>query len=250
MHFVSSSHPVPMPVSRNALIVGSVVLLHVGALWGLQTGLLRRAVETLVPVELLTAAVTTPPRIEPAAPRPPEPKPRPPELKPRPPEPKPVTPEPRPVLRKATPPPAPRPVAAPEPAPSPTAATATPEPQPAPPPVSAPVAAAPVAAPAPAPAPAPPAQVELPISDADYLHNPAPEWPRMSQRLGEKGLVVVRVLIGPDGRAKSAQVKQSSGFTRLDEASLTAALGWRYVPGKRGGVPEEMWVNVPIRWGS
>jgi protein TonB len=94
------------------------------------------------------------------------------------------------------------------------------------------------------------AKVELPISDADYLHNPPPEWPRMSQRLGEKGLVVVRVLIGTDGRPRTAQVKQSSGFTRLDDASVTAALGWRYVPGKRGGVPEEMWVNVPIRWGD
>jgi protein TonB len=227
-----------MPLSRNALIAGSVVLLHVAALWGLQSGLLRRTVEMVVPVELLAAAVTTPPRVEPPAPPPPE-------LKP-------VTPEPRPVVRKAapTPPPAPRPVAAPDPAPSPTAASATPEPQPAPPPITAPVAAAPIASPAPAPAPAPAAQVELPISDADYLHNPPPEWPRMSQRLGEKGLVVVRVLIGTDGRARSAQVKQSSGFTRLDEASVTAALGWRYVPGKRGGVPEEMWVNVPIRWGS
>lgn len=237
-----------MPVPRNALIAGAVVLLHVGALWGLQSGLLRRAVETVVPVELLSAAIATPPRIEPPAPKPPAPKPP----EPKPPEPKPVPPEPRRVVRKAapTPAPAPRPVAAPDPTPSPTAALATPEPQPAPPPLTEPVAAAPVAAPAPAPAPAPPARVELPISDADYLHNPPPEWPRMSQRLGEKGLVVVRVLIGADGRAKNAQVKESSGYPRLDEASKTAALSWRYVPGKRGGVPEEMWVNVPIRWGN
>ncbi|HET8748662.1 MAG TPA: energy transducer TonB, partial [Ramlibacter sp.] len=99
-------------------------------------------------------------------------------------------------------------------------------------------------------APPAPAKVELPISDADYLQNPPPEWPRMSQRLGERGLVVVRVLIGADGRAKNGQVKQSSGYARLDQASLQAALNWKYVPGKRGGVPEDMWVNVPIRWGD
>lgn len=228
-----------MSVSRNALIASGVVLLHVAALWGLQSGLLRRAIETVVPVELLSAVVPAPPRIEPPAPIP------------QPPQPRPVRPEPRPVVRQAapTPPPAPLPVAAPDPSPpAPAAVSATAEPQPAPPPVSAPVAAAPVAPPA--PAPALPAAVELPISDADYLHNPPPEWPRMSQRLGERGLVVVRVLIGVDGRAKNAQVKQSSGFARLDEASTKAALGWRYVPGKRGGVPEEMWVNVPIRWGD
>ncbi|MBL0428059.1 energy transducer TonB [Ramlibacter alkalitolerans] len=231
-----------MPASRNALIAGSVVLLHVGALWALQSGLLRRVVETVVPVEILTASLPTPPappRVEPPAPPPPEPKPQP------------IVPQPRPVLRRSPPPPAPapapQPVAVPEAPPTPAAVTGTTEPQPAPPPVAAPVAAAPVAAPAPAPAPA---KVELPISDADYLQNPAPEWPRMSQRLGERGLVVLRVLIGADGRPRSAQVKQSSGFTRLDEASVTAAMAWRYVPGKRGGVPEEMWVNVPIRWGD
>jgi len=235
---VSQSQSAAMPVSRNALIAGSVVLLHVGMLWALQAGLLRRAIEVVVPVQVLAAA----PVPAPPAPRVEEP--------PRPPESKPVVPPPRPELRRSAPvpAPAPRPVATPVAPASPTAVTGTAEPQPAPPPVSAPVAAAPVAAPAPAPTAA--AHVELPISDADYLHNPPPEWPRMSQRLGEKGLVVVRVLIGTDGRPRTAQVKQSSGFNRLDEASMSAALAWRYVPGKRGGVPEEMWVNVPIRWGD
>jgi len=229
-----------MPVSRNALIAGSVVLLHVAALWTLQTGLLRRVVENVVPLEILTADLPPPPAppVQPPAPPPPEPKP--------------VVPPPRPVLHKSAPrpAPAPQPVAAPQAPASPTAVTGSTQPQPAPPPITAPVAAAPVATPAPAPPPPAPAKVELPISDADYLQNPAPEWPRMSQRLGERGLVVVRVLIGTDGRARSAQVKQTSGFARLDEASVNAALAWRYVPGKRGGVPEEMWVNVPIRWGE
>lgn len=96
---------------------------------------------------------------------------------------------------------------------------------------------------------APPApKVELPSSDADYLHNPAPVYPRLSFKLGEEGLVVVRVLIGTDGRAQDAQVAKSSGFTRLDQAAEATARSWRYVPGKRGGVPEAMWVNVPIKW--
>mgnify|MGYP006154514221 CR=1 FL=1 len=35
----------PGGVNRNAVIIGSVVALHVAALWALQSGLLRRAVE-------------------------------------------------------------------------------------------------------------------------------------------------------------------------------------------------------------
>ncbi|HEY0825655.1 MAG TPA: energy transducer TonB, partial [Ramlibacter sp.] len=101
---------------------------------------------------------------------------------------------------------------------------------------------------APAPAPAPAPRLELPITDADYLQNPPPAYPRMSFRLGEEGTTVVRVLIGPDGRALETQVAKSSGFARLDQAAEATARSWRYVPGKRGGVPEAMWVNVPIKW--
>lgn len=193
--------------ARNALIAGAVVLLHVAALWALQSGLLRRAAEVIVPVELLSSIVTPPqPQVAPAPPPPPAPAPPPPRQQP--------------VVRKqpVTPAPAPLPVAAPEPAPS--------------------------------PAPAPPPKLELPIADADYLQNPPPAWPRMSQRLGERGLVQVRVLIGADGRARKAEISRSSGFPRLDQASIDAVLGWRYVPGKRGGVPEDMWFVVPIRWGD
>jgi protein TonB len=70
----------------------------------------------------------------------------------------------------------------------------------------------------------------------------------MSFRLGEEGTTIVRVLIGTNGRALQAQVAQSSGYARLDQAAEATARSWQYVPGKRGGVPEAMWVNVPIKW--
>jgi protein TonB len=88
----------------------------------------------------------------------------------------------------------------------------------------------------------------LPTSDADYLQNPKPNYPPVSKRLGEQGKVVVRVLIGADGTPQRAEILQSSGFDRLDQAGLSAALKWRYVPGKRGGLPEAMWFNVPINF--
>jgi periplasmic protein TonB len=215
---------------RNALIAGGVVLLHVAALWALQAGLLRRATEVIVPVELISAIFT--PAAAPAPPVPPSP------------QPPTVEPVREPVVRKTrpVPAPAPRPVAAPETTPAPSTPAATSEPQPPAPPVTTPM----TASPAPAPAPAP--RVEMPITDADYLQNPPPAYPRMSFRLGEEGTSVVRVLIGPDGRAQDAQIAASSGYARLDQAAEATARSWRYVPGKRGGVPEAMWVNVPIKW--
>jgi protein TonB len=219
----------PSPSShRNVLIAGGVVLFHAAALWALQTGLLRRAAEVIVPVEILAEILTPPAPVE-----------RPPEVKPPPPAPKPV------AKQKIAPPPAPRPVAMPSLPPAPNAPTGVIEPQPAAPPIAAPVAAMPAPAPVAAPAPA---KVELPSTDADYLQNPKPAYPPMSKRLGEQGRILVRVLIGVDGTAKEAQLKQSSGFDRLDQAALDTVRKWRYVPGKRGGVPEAMWFTVPINF--
>ena len=98
------------------------------------------------------------------------------------------------------------------------------------------------------PGPPAPPRLELPSSDAAYLNNPKPPYPVLSKRLGEQGKVVVRVLIGTDGTAQQAEIRTSSGYDRLDQAALTTVLKWRYVPGKRGGVAEAMWFNVPINF--
>lgn len=223
--------PSPSPSRRNLAIAGGVVLLHVAALWALQTGLLRRAVEVIVPVQMLSEMIT-----------PPAPKPEPPAPQPQPKAPEP----PKPVVQRkpVPPPPAPRPVAIPDPAPAPSAPTGVVEPQPPAPPISAPVAAAP----APVAPPPAAAAVELPSTNADYLQNPKPVYPPASKRLGEQGKVIVRVLIAADGTAQDAEVRQSSGYERLDRAAVETVRKWRYVPGKRAGVPEAMWFNVPINF--
>ena len=223
--------------SRNLVIIGSVVMFHLAALWALHTGLLKRMAEVVVPVMMISQS---------------EPPPPPPVIKPVEPPP-PVTKTPPPVTK--TPPPTPQPVMTPPPSPPPAApAAAAPEPAPvlaAPATPTAPATVVNTPAPAPAPAPAPPsaaapAKVELPNSKADYLHNPPPDYPRMSVRLGEQGQVIVKVLIGADGVPQKAEVQTSSGFERLDKAALDAAMRWRYVPGKRGGVAETMWYLLPM----
>ena len=93
------------------------------------------------------------------------------------------------------------------------------------------------------------ATVELPASDAAYLNNPLPVYPPLSKRLGEQGQVLVKVLISAQGHAQQAAIAQSSGFKRLDDAALNAVQSWRFVPGKRGGVPQAMWFNVPVEFG-
>lgn len=213
-------------MNRKLVIVGSVILFHFAALWALQTGLLHRVAQILVPVELLSDVITPPaPRVN--VPVPPSP-----------------AVQPRPVAKRPAPQPAPQPLAIADPTPAPTAPTGLLTPQPPAPPMGAPVAVTP-AAPS---GPQAPARVELPSTDADYLNNPKPAYPPLSKRMGEQGKVVVRVLIGADGLPQKAEIRGSSGYERLDQAALATVMKWRYVPGKRAGVAEAMWFNVPINF--
>lgn len=219
------------PLSRNAVIALSVVLLHIGVIWALQSGLLMRIAEIVVPVEILAQMIEppvapTPPRIEPVSPAP-----------------KPAQ-APVKALPKApsAPAPAPQPLAITDPTPSPTAPPGVVAPQQAAAPIEA-VGTGLVAT-----APALSSVVQMPSSNADYLQNPPPPYPPISRRLNEQGRSTVRVLIGADGLPQRAEIARSSGFERLDQAALATVMRWRYVPGKRGGVPEAMWFNVPINW--
>lgn len=224
----------PKPaISRNLAIALAVVLLHIGFIWGLYSGLLMRAVELVVPVVVLSQFIDPPaPKIKTPPPPPPPPA----------------------QVKKASTAPsvaAPQPLAIADPTPSPIAPTGVTTPQLAPAPAPALVPApAPVATPVAAVAAAPAAApiLQLPSSDADYLQNPKPAYPSISRRLNEQGRTTVRVLIGADGQPQRAEIAKSSGFTRLDEAALATVMRWRYVPGKRGGAAEAMWFNVPINW--
>lgn len=211
--------------SRHMLIASSVVLFHMVAIWVIQTGLVRQALEAVVPVNLLSEFLEPPrPKLEPP--------------------PKPLA---QPVQHKAAPPPPPVLLAVADNTPAanaPTGYLAPPVPV-ALPPMDVPVAKAPT--PAPVVIAAEP-QIELPSSDADYLQNPKPAYPAQSRRMGEQGKVVVRVLIGVDGLAHKAEIRKSSGFERLDESALNTVKSWRYLPGKRAGVVEAMWFSVPINY--
>jgi protein TonB len=66
--------------------------------------------------------------------------------------------------------------------------------------------------------------------------------------LGEQGRVVIRVLIDKDGKPQQGNIEQSSGYARLDQAALRAAMDWRYVPGRRDGKAQDMWFSVPIQF--
>ena len=188
---------------QRVISVASVLLLHVLALWALQTGLLQRvmvlAEEIVVPVEFVAPAV--PPVIKPP----------------------PVLPKPPPSIKTpvVAPNPTPAPPVAPAPAPMPLA-IADPTPS-ANAPVGvthAPAVVAPAAAPVATPTVPSAARQEQHSNTARYLREPSPIHPLVSQRRGDYGVVLLSVVVDVDGCPKSVIVKKSSGYERLDQAAL------------------------------
>lgn len=90
--------------------------------------------------------------------------------------------------------------------------------------------------------------ITLPVTHAAYLNNPHPAYPRQSKRLGEQGSVLLLVEIDVDGSASQVKIQQSSGHARLDRAALETVIKWRFIAGKKAGVPQKMWVNIPINF--
>jgi protein TonB len=111
--------------------------------------------------------------------------------------------------------------------------------------------AAPAAVSSPAPV-APPVQAAPTgprvVSAVEYIRPPQPVYPSVSRRMGESGVVTLRVLISEKGLPEQAIVQKSSGSTNLDEAGRQAAMRTLFKPYIEDGKPVPVYVLVPINF--
>ncbi len=90
--------------------------------------------------------------------------------------------------------------------------------------------------------------IVAPKFNANYLQNPAPEYPRSSQRRGEQGKVMLKVLVNAEGLPERVVVEQSSGYEALDKSALQAVKNWKFIPASSNNHPVSGSVIVPIRF--
>lgn len=74
--------------------------------------------------------------------------------------------------------------------------------------------------------------------------NPLPTYPYVSRRRGEEGRVTCEVKVAPNGKAEAIKLKESSGFSRLDDAAQKALASWIFMPATRG--PDKIYGFVEI----
>ena len=106
-----------------------------------------------------------------------------------------------------------------------------------------------VAAPPPAP-PAPPAPpVDIaPSENISYRRLRPPKYPPQAVRQRMEGKVVLKVLVGLDGKPEEITVEKTSGYRVLDQAAIAAVKTWAFNAGQKNGAASRGYALVPIEF--
>ncbi|MFC1559771.1 energy transducer TonB [Candidatus Margulisiibacteriota bacterium] len=88
----------------------------------------------------------------------------------------------------------------------------------------------------------------LPIAPSRVLYSVAPVYPSAARTKGIEGVVMVKALIGKDGKLIRTQVKRSSGSNVLDAAAVSSLGSWKFSPAKRGVGSVKSWLEIPFKF--
>jgi TonB family protein len=81
-----------------------------------------------------------------------------------------------------------------------------------------------------------------------YEDNVIPVYPPLALLRGYQGEAVLSVEVLADGRVGRVGISRSTGHEILDRTALKTVRTWRFDPGRRGGRPVTMSVDVPFRF--
>jgi periplasmic protein TonB len=84
--------------------------------------------------------------------------------------------------------------------------------------------------------------------DMRYLKDFQPPYPASELRAERDGVVRLKVLIGIDGRVKAVEQLSATSTAFFEAARRQALSKWRFKPATRGGVPEESWKTMSVRF--
>jgi periplasmic protein TonB len=85
------------------------------------------------------------------------------------------------------------------------------------------------------------------VSAPLVLLDPEPEYSDEARKQKYQGTVVLRVVVGEDGRPRDVRVAQSLGLG-LDEKAIEAVRQWRFEPGRLNGRPVAVLVHIQVNF--
>ncbi len=96
------------------------------------------------------------------------------------------------------------------------------------------------------PPPNAPVRVGGNIKTPTRIQDAEPVMPAVALQAGVRGVVILEIIIAPDGHVSSAKVLRS--IPLLDAAAVEAALKWRYEPTLLNGAPVPVIMTAPVKF--
>lgn len=83
------------------------------------------------------------------------------------------------------------------------------------------------------------------VSAPRAIYTPEPEFSEEARKAKYQGVVVVTIIVGPDGRVHNPRVVRSLGMG-LDEKAIEGVKAWKFDPSKKDGHPVAVEMNVEV----
>jgi len=85
------------------------------------------------------------------------------------------------------------------------------------------------------------------ITPPRAIYDPEPEYSEEARRIRQQGIVILSLIVDPNGRAKDIRVARSLGLG-LDEKAIEAVRTWKFQPGMKDGQPVAVEVNIEVNF--
>jgi protein TonB len=77
------------------------------------------------------------------------------------------------------------------------------------------------------------------------LNAPDPDYSELARRAKYQGVIVLGVIVGPDGNPQDVWVVKKLGLG-LDQKAIDAVRTWKFDPATRDGEPVAVLINVEV----
>jgi protein TonB len=83
------------------------------------------------------------------------------------------------------------------------------------------------------------------VSAPRPIYDPDPEYSEEARRAKYQGVVLLSVVVGPDGGPRDIRVERSLGMG-LDEKAIEAVRKWKFEPSMKDGLPVAVQINIEV----
>jgi periplasmic protein TonB len=85
------------------------------------------------------------------------------------------------------------------------------------------------------------------VSAPRATYAPDPEYSEEARKAKYQGVVVLWLIVGPDGRPRDIKVSRQLGMG-LDQKAIEAVRMWRFEPATKDGKPVAVQINVEVNF--